>query len=217
MLFPNMEIAVSGGAPLDPAIMEFFEALAIDVYEGYGLTETAPILAANSPAFKREGTVGRPLPGVDVSIRDPADPLAVLPAGEEGEICAAGPNIFLRYNNLPDETARVTFTDARGRRVFRSGDLGRFSADGALSITGRIKEQYKLLNGKFVAPTQVETAVLRSRFVTQCFVHGDGLPANVAVVVPNWAQVQEELKVSTHSRAFLSSLSRSGEHAHADH
>lgn len=193
-LFPNMEMAVSGGAPLDATIMEFFEALGINVYEGYGLTETSPILACNDPTFKREGSVGRALPGVHVTIRDPENPMVEVPQGQEGEICASGPNLFLRYHNLPEETERVTFVDPNGQRTLRSGDLGRFTEEGALIITGRIKEQYKLLNGKFVAPTQVETAILRGRFILQAFVHGDGLPANVAVVVPNWPTIQEELK-----------------------
>lgn len=149
-LGPNLRIAVSGGARLDPDIMEFFEALGLDVYEGYGLTETSPILAANTPDFKREGTVGRELPGVRVTIRDPATQ-AILPAGQSGEVCGSGPNIFRCYHNLPAESAQHIFTDETGARTFRTGDVGHLTEEGALVITGRIKEQYKLKNGKVSA------------------------------------------------------------------
>ncbi len=191
-LGPNLEIAVSGGAKLDSNIMQFFEALGLHVFEGYGLTETAPILAANHPGFKREGTVGQPLPGVRVTVRDPLTH-ALLPAEQEGEICGSGPNIFLRYRNLPQETADCCFTDELGVRTFKTGDLGKFTDEGALVITGRIKEQYKLQNGKFVIPTTLESAICRSRFIEQAMVHGENLPFNVALVVPNWPSVLEHL------------------------
>jgi long-chain acyl-CoA synthetase len=207
-LGPNLEIAVSGGARLDPNIMQFFEALGLNVYEGYGLTETSPILAANFPEFHREGTVGLPLPGVRVTVREPGS-TAILPAGQEGEVCGSGPNIFLRYHNLPEATQESCFVDELGVRTFRTGDLGRFTEEGALVITGRIKEQYKLQNGKFVIPTTIEAAVGRSRFIEQCMVHGDNLPHNIAIVVPNWPNVLERLALpADSSRAELAANSK---------
>ena len=139
-LGPNLEIAVSGGAKLDSNIMQFFEALGLRVFEGYGLTETSPILAANHPGFRREGTVGLPLPGVHVTVRDP-NTNAPVPPETEGEICASGPNVFLRYRHLPKETEETCFVDETGARTFRTGDLGKFTSEGALVVTGRIKEQ----------------------------------------------------------------------------
>ncbi len=207
-LGPNLEIAVSGGARLDPNIMQFFEALGLNVYEGYGLTETAPILAANHPGFKREGSVGLPLPGVRVTVREPGSG-AILPAGQEGEVCASGPNIFLRYHNLPEASAESCFVDELGVRTFRTGDLGKFTEEGALVITGRIKEQYKLQNGKFVIPTALEAAICRSRFIEQCMVHGDNLPHNIAIVVPNWPNVLERLALPADSpRAELAAKNK---------
>jgi long-chain acyl-CoA synthetase len=191
----QLEIAVSGGARLDPTVMRFFSALGLEVYEGYGLTETSPILAANSPAARAVDSVGRPLPGVTITLRDPETDQVLGAPGAEGQVCASGPNIFRRYHNLPEETARDVFEED-GVRVFRTGDLGTFTPEGMLRITGRIKEQYKLQNGKFVIPTQLESAINRSRFIDQTMVHGSNLPANVAIVVPNWPEVFEKLKVA---------------------
>ena len=93
-------------------------------------------------------------------------------------MCGSGPNIFQRYHNLPEASAEHIFLDENGVRTFRTGDLGKLTPENALVITGRIKEQYKLRNGKFVTPSLVESAICRSPFIEQCFVHGDNLAFN---------------------------------------
>lgn len=163
----RLRYAVSGGAALSPDVAQFVDGLGISVYEGYGLTETAPVLAVNRPGYHRIGTVGQPIPGVRIVI----DP--------EGEIIAYGDNIMKGYYKKPDETAAVMTEDGG----FRTGDMGKLE-DGFLRITGRIKEQYKLENGKYVVPTPLEEQVKLSPFVTNVMVYGDNRPYNIAIVVP---------------------------------
>jgi len=141
----RLRYALSGGAALSPEVAEFIDNLGILVCEGYGLTETSPIVSTNHPAARKIGSVGRPIAGVEVII----DTSAVDEEGsEDGEIIVKGPNVMLGYHNLPAETAEVMTADGG----FRTGDLGRLDEDGFLYITGRIKEQYKLENGKYVVP-----------------------------------------------------------------
>lgn len=163
----RLRYAVSGGAALSPDVAEFVDGLGISVYEGYGLTETSPVLAVNRPGYHRIGTVGQPIPGVRIVI----DP--------EGEIIAYGDNIMKGYYKKPEETAQVMTEDGG----FRTGDMGKLE-DGFLRITGRIKEQYKLENGKYVVPTPLEEQVKLSPFVTNVMVYGDNRPYNIAIVVP---------------------------------
>ena len=137
---------------------EFIDSLGITVYEGYGLTETSPIATANVPGARKIGSVGRPIPGVTIDIdratgeRKPAE--NGKPARLEGEIIIYGHNVMKGYLKRPEENAAV-FTSDGG---FRTGDMGYVDALGFLYITGRIKEQYKLENGKYVVPTPLEEA-----------------------------------------------------------
>ncbi|MEM6797438.1 MAG: AMP-binding protein, partial [Acidobacteriota bacterium] len=141
----RVKYALSGGAALSPDVGQFIDNLGILVCEGYGLTETSPIATANRPGARKIGSVGQALPGVriliDKSVVDDED-------SEDGEIVVIGPNVMKGYHNLPEQTAEV-MTEEGG---FRTGDLGRLDADNFLYITGRIKEQYKLENGKYVVP-----------------------------------------------------------------
>jgi long-chain acyl-CoA synthetase len=163
------------------------DALGIIVYEGYGLTETSPIVSGNVPGARKLGSVGRPLPGVRVVIDRSAGG-----DGRQGEIVVHGPNVMQGYHNRPDET-RAMFTADGG---LRTGDLGYLDEDGYLFITGRIKEQYKLSNGKYVVPGPLEERLKLSPFIANVMVHGDGRPHNVALVVPDphhllgWASSQ---------------------------
>ena len=172
----NLRYAFSGGAAISREVAEFIDDLGITVYEGYGLTETSPIATANWPGNRRIGSVGRPIPGTRVSIDRSAD----TDDGRSGEVVVHGHNVMKGYYNLPQEDAKV-FTADGG---FRTGDLGYVDADGFLHITGRIKEQYKLENGKYVAPVAIEEALKLSPFITSAFVHGQNRPYNVAVLVP---------------------------------
>jgi long-chain acyl-CoA synthetase len=173
----RLAFTFSGGAALSLRVLQFFSDLGIAIYEGYGLTETGPIVSANCPGACRPGSVGRPLPGVEVRIEAGNGD----DAPHEGEILVKGPNVMQGYHNLPAENERV-FT-LQGE--FRTGDLGRLDADGYLFITGRIKEQYKLENGRYVVPSLLEELFQASPFINQVLVVGDNRPYNVALIVPD--------------------------------
>ncbi|HTV23894.1 MAG TPA: long-chain fatty acid--CoA ligase [Polyangiaceae bacterium] len=172
----RLKFAISGAALLPREVASFVAALGITVCEGYGLTETSPIVSANVPGSSRAGSVGRPLPNVRVVI----EPTAAADA-PSGEIVVYGPNVMAGYHHRERET-REAFSADGG---FRTGDLGYLDADGYLFITGRIKEQYKLSNGKYVVPSLLEAALERSPFVAESMVAGDGQPCNVALIVPD--------------------------------
>ncbi|KNC51096.1 uncharacterized protein AMSG_12039 [Thecamonas trahens ATCC 50062] len=193
----RLRVAFVGGAAMDPHIMQLLDALGITVFEGYGLTETSPIATLNTPGARKYGTVGPPIAGVDIVIAKSfdGDLVDVAPSGTDGEVCIAGDNVMVEYYNKPEATAEAVVENARvgpgkSLRLFRTGDLGRLDADGFLTITGRIKEQYKLENGKFVVPAPVEDKLNLSRFISQSFIHGANMPSNVALIVPDWAALR---------------------------
>jgi long-chain acyl-CoA synthetase len=162
----RLKYAFSGGAAISRDVAEFIDGLGITVYEGYGLTETSPITTANWPGSRRIGSVGRAIPGVRVEI------------SSEGEILVYGPNVMQGYHNREEENAAVFTKDG----AFRTGDMGKID-DGFVFITGRIKEQYKLENGKYVVPTPLEEQYKLSPYVLNVMVYGDNKPFNVALVV----------------------------------
>jgi len=178
----RLKYVVSGSAALSKDVAEFIDNMGIMVFEGYGLTETSPVASANMPGARRIGSVGKPVPGVEIKIDHEAsgDP-------EQGEIVIFGHCVMAGYHNLPEETKAV-FTPDGG---FRSGDLGRFDKDGFLFITGRIKEQYKLETGKYVAPAHLEEQLQLSPYIAQIMVHGANRPYNVAIVVPDMVSLKE--------------------------
>lgn len=193
----RLRFAVSGGAALSPKIAEFIDDLGITVFEGYGLTETSPVVAVNAPRGHRIGTVGRPLPGIKVRLN-----LDASDVKGEGEIVVYGHNVMQGYFGLPEESAAV-FTEDGG---FRTGDLGRLDADGFLRITGRIKEKYKLENGKYVVPTPLEEHIKLAPLVTSALVYGANRPYNIALIVPDWeaaAQWAEANGLSAHDPEAL--------------
>ena len=173
----RLKYAFSGGAALSREVAEFIDSLGITVYEGYGLTETSPIATANLPGARKIGSVGRAIPGVRIDIdsatgeRKPAE--NGKPARFEGEIIVYGHNVMKGYLKRPEENAAV-FTKDGG---FRTGDLGFVDAQGFLFITGRIKEQYKLENGKYVVPTPLEEQLKLCPYVANV----DGLRRQQAV------------------------------------
>lgn len=178
----RLKYAFSGGAALSKDVAEFIDGLGITVYEGYGLTETSPIATANRPGHHRIGSVGKAIPGCKVVIDKSA-------AGDDkqGEIVLYGPNIMQGYHNRDEENAAV-FTEDRG---FRTGDLGYLDDEGFLYITGRIKEQYKLENGKYVAPAPLEEQLKLSPYILNAMIYGDNRLYNVALIVPDIEAIKE--------------------------
>ncbi|HEU4727591.1 MAG TPA: long-chain fatty acid--CoA ligase [Kofleriaceae bacterium] len=183
----RLRMACTGSAAISQQVAEFIDALGINIYEGYGLTETSPVVTTNAPGARRFGSVGKVLPGVRVHIDT-----SVTGEPKRGEIVVYGPIVMLGYHNRPDENAATLLPDGG----LRTGDLGYFDDDGYLYISGRIKEQYKLENGKYVMPSTLEETLKLSPFIANVMIHGDGRPFNVALVVPNaqavqaWAQAQ---------------------------
>jgi long-chain acyl-CoA synthetase len=162
--------AMSGGAPLAQDVAEFFWGAGIPIYEGYGLSETSPVLSVNAPGRVKMGTVGKALPGVTLKI------------AEDGEILAQGPNIMKGYHNLPEATAEAI--DADG--WFHTGDIGEIDEEGFLRITDRKKEIIVNAYGKNVAPAPVENAIKASRYIGQVMVVGDRRKFLAALVVPDF-------------------------------
>lgn len=179
----KLQFACSGAAALSPDVAEFVDNLGIDVYEGYGMTESSGIACCNQPHARRIGTVGKPLPGVRISLDHEA------PGGDadNGEIVIYGTGVMAGYHNQPEETAKVMTADGG----LRTGDLGRFDGDGFLAVTGRVKELYKLQNGKYVAPAPLEEKLTLSPFIAQAMLHGADKPYNVAIIVPNLQNAQK--------------------------
>lgn len=166
---------VSGGAPLSPALSYAFMAAGIPILQGYGATETC-IVTANRPENNKVGSVGLSFRGIEVSI------------AEDGEILLRGPNVMRGYYGHPEETASV-FKDG----WFTTGDVGHLDEQGHLYITDRKKDLFKLSNGKYVAPQQIESLLKQSEFVSQVVVVGAGRKQPVALIVPEWEAVRQSL------------------------
>ena len=172
----KVQYAVSGGAPLGTRLGHFFRGIGVTILEGYGLTETTAPATVNRPNAMRIGSVGLPLPGVDVRVAD------------DGEVCLRGVNVFRGYRGNATATA-----EAIRDGWFRTGDLGELDADGFLRITGRKKEILVTAGGKNVAPAVLEDRLRSHPLVSQCIVVGDGKPYIAALVTldeemyPSWA------------------------------
>ncbi|MBI1316607.1 AMP-binding protein [bacterium] len=168
---------VSGSAALNPRLARIFLAAGVNIQEGYGLTETSPVISVNgkTESDKRIGCVGRPIANVEVRI------------AEDGEILCKGPNVMMGYYKNPELTAEII--DAEG--WFHTGDIGTLHPDGHLQITDRKKEIFKTSGGKYVAPQMLENALKESRFIEQIMVIGEGEKHPAALVQPDFAFLKD--------------------------
>jgi len=169
----RLRFFVSGGAPLAKEIGEFFYHVGVTILEGYGLTETSPVIAVNCLEALRFGSVGKLVPDVEVKI------------AEDGEILTRGPHVMLGYYQKPAETA-VAIID----RWFHTGDIGHLDSNGFLYITDRKKDLIKTAGGKFIAPQRLENLFVTDPYISQAFVYGDKHPYCVALIVPNIEQLR---------------------------
>ena len=179
-LGPNFQQAISGGGSLPAYLDLFYEVVGISILNGYGLTETSPVLCARRPDNNVRGTAGPPLPGTEFRIVDP-ETRQPLPPGEKGLILARGPQVMMGYYNNPEATAQVLSPDG----WFETGDLGWLTPDGQLVITGRAKDVIVLLNGENVEPQPLEDACLQSPYISQIVVVGQDQKKLAALIYPN--------------------------------
>ncbi len=179
----SLRFFVSGGAPLSKKLSYAFWAAGIPILQGYGMTE-ACVTCANRPEDSKVGSIGTPFEGIEMKI-----------AEKDGEVLVRGPNVMLGYYNNPEATAKVI--DADG--YYHTGDVGYVDTDGHFFITDRIKDLFKLSNGKYVAPLQVESLLKQSPLVSQAIVVGSGRKQVGALIVPDWDTLKEQMKEDGHS------------------
>ncbi|MCR4033407.1 MULTISPECIES: AMP-dependent synthetase/ligase [Flavobacterium] len=176
----NLDLMVSGSAALQPRLTRVFAAAEIPVMEGYGLSETSPVIAVNDQRNKgfKIGTVGKPIRNLEVKI------------AEDGEILLKGPNVMLGYYKDPEKTAEAIIDG-----YFHTGDIGEIDSEGFLKITDRKKEMFKTSGGKYIAPQMIENAMKQSRFIEQIMVIGEGEKMPAAFIQPNFEFVKEWAKI----------------------
>ncbi|MGP0017437.1 MAG: AMP-dependent synthetase/ligase [Candidatus Sulfotelmatobacter sp.] len=170
----QVETFISGGAPLGRELAEWYATAGIRIHEGYGLTETSPVIAVNTPVHHRIGTVGKILSNLEVRI------------AEDGEILVRGPSVFKGYWNRPEET-KAALVDG----WFKTGDIGNIDADGYLSVTDRKKDLIKTSGGKFIAPQPIESSLKLNPLVSVAAILGDRRKFASVMISPNFAALEE--------------------------
>ncbi len=186
----RMKGALTASAVMNPEIAHFFHDIGIPTFDCYGLTETAPAVTMNSPLKGNLlGSVGKCVEDMHVVI----DRSRCEDSSDDGEVLIYGAHVMMGYHKKPKETAAIMLKDRwNGFPGIRTGDQGRMDAEGNLFITGRFKDEYKLTNGKYVHPESIETDIKLLHGILNAFVHGDGKPYNVAVVVPDTAALMKD-------------------------
>ena len=181
----RVEIFISGGAPLGRELAEWYASIGILIHEGYGLTETSPVIAVNTPRAHKLGTVGKLLPNVEARI------------AEDGEVLVRGPSVFKQYWNKPKETQEA-FVDG----WFKTGDIGHLDEDGFLSITDRKKDLIKTSGGKFIAPQPIENSLKHNALVAEAVVLGEKRKFPSVLISPNFPLLEDWAR--GHELAFAS-------------
>ena len=170
----RIEVFISGGAPLGRELAEWYAAIGIRIHEGYGLTETSPVIAVNTPQTHKIGTVGKPLTNLEVRI------------AEDGEVLVRGPSVFKQYWNKPKET-QDAFVDG----WFKTGDIGNLDAEGFLSITDRKKDLIKTSGGKFIAPQPIENSLKHNALIAEAVVLGEKRKFPSVLIAPNFPVLED--------------------------
>ena len=182
----RMKGSMTGSALMNPEISRFFHDIGIPLFDAYGLTETVPGITMNNFRKFRIGSVGPAMDKIKVVI----DQSVVEPGAKDGEIICYGPNVMKGYHNKPEATKEVMTSDGG----FRTGDRGRLDEDGFLWITGRIKEQFKLENGKYVFPAALEEDICLNHYVQSALIYGAGREYNVCMIVPDFVALEIHAK-----------------------
>jgi long-chain acyl-CoA synthetase len=190
----HVKTFISGGAPLGRELAEWYAAAGIRIHEGYGLTETSPVIAVNSPINHRIGTVGKVLPNIEVRI------------AADGEILVRGPSVFKGYWNRPEETKNAFVDGGINDGWFKTGDIGNVDADGYLSVTDRKKDLIKTSGGKFIAPQPIENSLKLNSLIGTAAIVGDKRKFAAVIISPNFAALEDWARtngVAFSSRAEL--------------
>ena len=170
----QVQLYISGGAPLGRELADWYATIGIRIHEGYGLTETSPVIAVNTPEAHKLGTVGKPLTNLDVRI------------AEDGEILVRGPSVFQGYWNRPDESANA-FMDG----WFKTGDIGNIDDDGFLSVTDRKKDLIKTSGGKFIAPQPIENSLKHNVLIAEAVLLGDKRKFPAVLIAPHFPLLED--------------------------
>jgi len=170
----RVQLYISGGAPLGRELADWYATIGIRIHEGYGLTETSPVIAVNTPRAHKIGTVGKPLSNLEVRIAD------------DGEILVKGPSVFKGYWNRPEETEKVFDGE-----WFRTGDIGKLDDDGFLSITDRKKDLIKTSGGKFIAPQPIENSLKHNALVAEAAILGDKRKFPAVLIAPYFPLLED--------------------------